>query len=92
MTKVDTIATYFMKISQLKEQLIAIGETVDDEDLVAVALDGLPLSWETYVQGINARENQPSFDRLWTDCLQEEGGIMNKSGPPNEENQALVAC
>jgi hypothetical protein len=30
MTKANTIATYFMKISQLKEQLIAIGETNDD--------------------------------------------------------------
>lgn len=49
MTKTDAIATYFMKISQLKEQLIAIGEKVDDEDLVAAALDGLSLSWETYV-------------------------------------------
>lgn len=75
----------------MKDQLVAIGETIDDEDLVSVALNGLPLSWETFVSGISAREHQPSFDKLWIDCIQEEGRIMNKSGPLNEENQALVA-
>ena len=91
MIKDDTNATYFMKISQLKEQLISIGEIVDDKYLVVASLDGLLLSWVTYVQGINSQENQPSFHRLWTDYLQEEGRIMNRSGPPNEENQVLAS-
>ena len=78
MTKEDTIATYFMKISQLKDQLIAIGEIVEDEDLVSTALDGLPPSWENFVSDGSARENQPSFEKLWIDCLQEEGRVMNK--------------
>ena len=33
MTKNDTIATFFMKIFQLKDQLVAIGEKVEDDDL-----------------------------------------------------------
>lgn len=74
----------------MKDHLIAIGETVSDEDLVSVALNGLPVSWETFIAGVSARENQPFFDRLWTDCVQEEGRIMNKGGPQSEENQALV--
>ena len=64
---------------------------VEDDGLVHTTLDGLPSTWETFVSGINARENQLSFDRLWTNCLQEEGRILNKSGPPSEENLALVA-
>ena len=34
MTKEDTNATFFTKISQLKDQLVGIGETVVDDDLV----------------------------------------------------------
>lgn len=89
-TKVDTIATFFMKISQLKDQLLSIGETIDDEELVSTALNGLPTSWESYIQGISAQENQPSFDRLWTNCVQEEGRVLTRSNPQNEENQALA--
>ena len=47
MMKDDTIMTFFIKISQLKDHLVAIGEMIDDEHLAFVALNGLPLSWET---------------------------------------------
>ena len=49
MTKADTIATYFMKITQTRDQLIAIGEEVDDRELVSLALNGLPTSWEPFI-------------------------------------------
>lgn len=65
----DTIATFLTKISQLKDQLVLIGENVEDDDLVQTIIDGLPLTWETFVSGICACENQPFFDRLWIDCL-----------------------
>ena len=85
MTKDDIIATFFTKISQLKDQLVAIGGNVEDDDLVQIAIDGFPPTWKTFVSGVSARENQPSVERLWTDCLQEEERVMNKSGPPSEE-------
>lgn len=69
MMKNATIATFFTKISQLKDQLAAIGENVEDDVLVQTAIGGLPPTWETFILGICARENQPSFERLWTDCL-----------------------
>ena len=42
MTKEDTISTFFTKISQLKYHLISIGENVEDDGLVQIAIDGLP--------------------------------------------------
>lgn len=90
MTKDSTIATLFIKISQLNDQLVGIGGKVEDDDLVQTAI-GLPPIWETFVSGVCACENQPNFERFWVDCLQEEGRIMNKSDPPSEENIALVA-
>lgn len=77
MTRSDTIATYFMKVSQLRDQLLAIGETVDEGELVSIALNGLPTSWEPFIQGVCARSELPGFDRLWIDCVQEEGKLLS---------------
>jgi hypothetical protein len=42
MTKGDTVATFFMKISEIKEQLGAIGEIMSDRELVFSTLNNLP--------------------------------------------------
>ena len=62
----------FTKIAQGRDQLIAIGIIVDDDDLVQTVVDGLPSSWETFMASVCRRENQPSFERLWHDCMQKE--------------------
>jgi hypothetical protein len=93
MSKSDTVASYLMRITQIRDQLVAIGEAVDDTELVNVALNGFPGSWEPFVQGICAREKLPPFDRLWIDCIQEEAQIesRNKQRGSDDENQALAA-
>jgi hypothetical protein len=42
MTKADTVATFFMKIAEIKDQLGAIGEIISDRELVMLTLNGLP--------------------------------------------------
>jgi hypothetical protein len=97
MTSEDTIVSYLMKITQIQDQLVAIGETVQDVELVNVALRGLPRSWEPFVQGICARDKLPDFDRLWTDCIQEETRLVSRDDmdgmvkSSSDENQALAA-
>jgi hypothetical protein len=72
MTRSDTVTSYLMKITQIRDQLAAVGEKVEDAELVNMALNGFPASWEPFVKGICARENLPDFERLWDDCIQEE--------------------
>ena len=43
MTKDDTVATFFMKISEIRDQLGAIGETISERELVLTTLNALPL-------------------------------------------------
>ena len=38
MTKADTAATFFMEISEIRDQLGAIGETISDKELVLTTL------------------------------------------------------
>jgi hypothetical protein len=49
MTKGDTIAIFFMKLSEIKEQLETIGEIMSDRELVLTTLNNLPKSWEPFL-------------------------------------------
>ena len=42
-------------------------------------------------RAVSGRENQPSFDRLWHDCLEEEGRVQSKATGTKEGNLALIA-
>ena len=81
----------FTKISNLKDKLLAIGVSTDDDDLVQTVFDGLSPTWEQYFVVFNGRGVKPSFKKLWHDCLHEESRIKTKVGPVHEENLALVA-
>ena len=53
MTKADTVANFFMKIAEIRDQLGAIGEIVSDRELVMRTLNGLPSHWEPFIQSIS---------------------------------------
>jgi len=81
-----------MRISQIKDQLAALGDLMDDAELVTTTLNEVPSSRDAFVQGICARIKLPRFDKLWVDCTQEESRLISKSQKTNdEENQALVS-
>jgi hypothetical protein len=42
MGKDETISAFLSKISQTRDQLVAIGVAEDDDDLVQTTVDGLP--------------------------------------------------
>jgi hypothetical protein len=48
MMKDDTTATFFMKISEIKDQLGVIGETITNRELVMITLNALPSRWEPF--------------------------------------------
>ena len=88
MKKEPTLSSLFTKIKQVRDQLLAIGVTVDD-DLVQTVVDGLPSSCENFMESVCGRENQPTFERLWHDCIEEEGKTSSKVD--KEDNLALAA-
>jgi hypothetical protein len=59
MTRNDTIVNFFMKISKIKDQLGAIGETIIDIELIMTTLNSLPSHWEPFIQSISGREDLP---------------------------------
>jgi hypothetical protein len=91
MTKADIVATFFMKISEIKDQLGAIGETISDIELVLTNLNALPRHWEPFLQSISGRADLPGFDRLWTDYTQEETRLIARGvqDSHHDDNHAL---
>jgi hypothetical protein len=68
MVKGESVASFCSRIAQIRDHLLVIGVTMDNDDLVQAIFDGLPSSWET-LYSVSGREIQPMFERLWHDCL-----------------------
>src|ERR1700677_2733795 len=62
MQKGEAIQEYFSKISQFKEQLEEIGDTIDKDELIMTALNGLTRPWDAFIQTICARKEKLHFE------------------------------
>jgi transposase InsO family protein len=78
MQKGESIQEYFSRISQFKEQLEAIGDTIDEDELIMTTLNGLTRPWDAFIQTICARTEKLKFDGLWEECIQEETRVANR--------------
>ena len=65
MIKSESIASYFMRLTKLWDKLRTSGDHIEDKELVMTTLDGLPSSWEPFIQTIGGRTKLPKFDKLW---------------------------
>ena len=54
-------------------------------------LNGLPRSWDSFIQGICARKKLVKFNRLWEECSQEEAWIAAREEKMGSEDQDLIA-
>jgi hypothetical protein len=43
------IQKYFSRISEFKEQLEAIGDTIDEDELIMTTLNGLTRPWDVFI-------------------------------------------
>jgi hypothetical protein len=45
----ETIQSYFTRVSQIKELLEAIGDTIEEVKLAMNTLNGLPIYWDSFI-------------------------------------------
>lgn len=64
MARGEFVTSYLTRVFQVRDELAVVGEVVDSAELIRVALNGFSKSWESFVPGIVARENMPSWERL----------------------------
>jgi hypothetical protein len=87
----DNITSYFVKISQLRDQLQAIEEIILEKELVNIVLNGLPKTWDAFATSMNTRKEYPTLEELWTCCSQEESRIsVKKKFQRKDDDQAYT--
>jgi hypothetical protein len=91
MQKGETIQEYFSRISEFKEQLEAIGDTIDEEKLIMTALNGLTIPWDAFIQTICARMEKLKLDNLWEECIQEETRVANREALLSRDDDQSLA-
>ena len=64
--------TYLTRISQVRDELVAVGEVVSSAELVRAAMNGVSKPWDVFLEDLVARENLPTWDRMCDDFVQEE--------------------
>ena len=93
--KGDAISTYLNKLTTYMDELGSVGITTTDDDMVSLALLGLPKSWHSYQDSVNGREKLPNWERLWSDMMQEEIRRSTRDGSSSkqhdEENLVLAS-
>jgi len=88
----DSITSYLVRISQLRNQLQAIEKIISEKELVNILLNGLPKTWDAFAASMNTRKEYPTFEELWTCCAQEESRISAKEKPQKKyDDQAFTA-
>jgi hypothetical protein len=60
----DNITSYFVRISQLRDQLQAIEEITSEKELVNIVLNGLPKTWDAFAASMNTRKEYRIFEEL----------------------------
>jgi hypothetical protein len=91
MQKGEMIQEYFSRISEIKEQLKAIEDSIDEEEFVMTALNGLTRPWDAFLQTICARKEKLQFESLWEECIQEETRVVNcEELQARDDDQALA--
>eukprot|EP00253_Pinus_taeda_P005812 PITA_05812 len=93
--KGDTIPTYLNNLTTCRDELGSVGIMTADDDMVSLALLGLPKRWHSYQDSVNGREKLPDWEQLWLDLMQDEIRRSTRDGSSSkhddEENIALVS-
>ena len=64
MTKYENVASYFMRITELRNRIKSSGDNLKENDFIMTTLNGIPPYWDSFIQTISGRTKFPKFDKL----------------------------
>jgi len=85
------IIDYSTKVKNLVDALASIGALVDDEDLVAVTLNGLGKDYSQFHISIVVRETFPNFQDLITLLISEKMRVVGTSSNGGTQESAFYS-
>ena len=60
MAKGEGVVPYLTRLTQIRDELGAVGSKIVDEELVQISLNGFSKPWDTFFKGVVAREKLPN--------------------------------
>ena len=66
MSREDGITSYFMRISEIRDQLQYLGEVMSDREMTTVVLNVLPEEWGNFTSSIYGKKEATPFPDLWS--------------------------
>ena len=89
MAKAEVVISYLTRISQVRDELAAVGEFVPNAELVRTTLNGVSKPWVVFVEALVARENLPTWEKICDDFVQEETrrGLVQGSASTSREDE-----
>jgi len=85
------ISDYSTKVKNLVDGFASIGAPVDDEDLVAVTLNGLGKDYSQFRTSIAVRETFPNFQNLITLLISEKMKVVGTSSSGGSQESAFYS-
>jgi len=85
------ISDYSTKLKNLADVLASIGAPVDDEDLVAVTLNGLGKDYSQFCTLIAVQETFPNFQDLITLLISEKMRVVGTSSNGGSQESAFYS-
>ena len=70
--KDESMQAYFLRITEIKNDLLSIGEVVLDREMTLTTLGGLPPEWYIFRTTLLNNNVIPEFEELMARCIQEK--------------------
>jgi len=85
--KDESMQAYFLRITEIKNDLLSIGETITDREMALTTLGGLPSEWYVFRTTLMNHNIILGFEELMDRCIQEETRVEEQEipmpkGPP----------
>ena len=79
--KDESMQAYFLRITEIKNDLLSIGETIADKEMALTTLGGLPFEWYVFRTTLLNNNVIPVFEELMARCIQEETRVEKHEIP-----------
>eukprot|EP00253_Pinus_taeda_P023931 PITA_23931 len=79
--KNESMQAYFLRITEIKNDLLSIGETIIDKEMALTTLGGLPSEWYMFRTTLLNNNVIPGFEELMAICIQEETRVEKQEMP-----------
>jgi hypothetical protein len=86
----ESVTSFLGRYTQIRDNLGAIGEVVNPNYLVGIAMNSFTKPWGPFIRGIVSREVMPTWERMLDKFIQEDISLaVEASGQQHQQKQPV---